>query len=264
LEIYYRGKPFIVNFLRTFDRICFLNIIQFMKRIFIITALGLSFPLSLIAQAKNYKFLFFDWTSLPAYTNFASTDILKSGKGEIGFGTSNFCIWSNDTTGYDTRTVDLLFRIGLIPHMELGIKYSSPKAIVLDLRGGFQLSKLEFTASLGFGYMKATKFVQPGNVTFWLFDSYPTVSVGYEVFPWLRPVVACKGILSRYVRERVESPENFTTFNIGYTLMLDMGTVNWRIRPEVNRYLGITNYTQAEEDIHFNNHSFGISVVYRP
>jgi uncharacterized protein affecting Mg2+/Co2+ transport len=230
------------------------------KRIIIILALS---QVVVLGQT-DYKSLYFDWTSIPAYTNYASTDLLEPGQGELGFATSNFCIWSLDTTGYDTRTVDLLFRIGVIPHMEFGIKYSSPKAVVLDLRGGFEAGRFEFTGSAGFGFMKATKFVQPGNWTYWLFDGYPTVSMGYEIFPWLRPAVSAKGIISHYVRERVDPAQNFTTFNIGYTLMLDIGTEQWRVRPEINRYWGITDYTLSDEDVRFNNHSFGIGALYRP
>ncbi len=213
------------------------------------------------AQGKT---LFFEWTSIPAYTNFASSEMLAPGKGEIGFGTSNFYIWGDDSASYDTRTNDLLFRIGVIPHMEVGIKYSSPRAIVLDLRGGFELGRFEFTGSAGFGYMKATKFVQPGNVTLWLYDGYPTLSVGYEFFPWLRLALSGKGIISFYKRERVEEPENFFTVHTGGTILLDVGTEEWRIRPEYNRYWGVTHYTQAQDPIHFKAGSLGISAVYRP
>jgi len=232
-----------------------------MKRIFVVMcAIG---AVSIVS-AQTGKVLYFEWTSIPAYTNFASTKMLEPGQGEIGFGTSNFYIWSNDTASYDTRTHDLLFRIGVIPHMEFGLKYSSPRAVVLGVRGGFNIEHLEFAGSLGFGYMTATKFVQPGNNTLWLYDGYPTLSVGYQVAPWLRAGVSGKIIISHYIRERVDEPENFTTIHTGYTIALDVGSEQWCVRPEYNRYRGVTHYTQAEAPIFFKAGSLGIGVLYRP
>jgi hypothetical protein len=232
-----------------------------MKRIFLVylmmcTAVALS--------AQEEKVLYFEWTSIPSYTNFMSTKMLEPGQGEIGFGANNFYMWGMDTANYDTRTHDLLFRIGVTPHMEFGFKYSSARAVVLDVRGGFNIDRLEFAGSLGFGYMKATKFIYPGNNTLWLYDGYPTISAGYEFLPWLRLVASGKGIISHYIREKVDPPQNFTTVHTGFALTLDLGTEEWRIRPEYTRYWGTTKYTLADEPIDFKTGTLGISAVYRP
>jgi hypothetical protein len=232
-----------------------------MKRIFVVLCVISAVS---IVSAQTEKVLYFEWTSIPSYTNFASTKMLEPGQGEIGFSASNFYMWSMDTASYDTRTHDLLFRIGIIPHMEFGLKYSAARAVVLDVRGGFNIEHLEFAGSLGFGYMKATKFVQPGNNTLWLYDGYPTISAGYEFFPWLRLVASGKGIISHYIREKVDPPQNFTTIHTGLAITLDVGTDEWRVRPEYTRYWGRTNYTLAEEPIGFKTGTLGIGVLYRP
>jgi hypothetical protein len=112
--------------------------------------------------------------------------------------------------------------------------------------------------------MKATKFIQPGNNTLWLFDGYPAISVGYQVLPWLRAMVSGKAIVSHYIRERVDPAQNFTTYHGGYAVSLEFGKGAWRVRPDFNDYWGVTHYTLQEEPINFRARCLGISALYRP
>ncbi|NLI98086.1 hypothetical protein GX441_05430 [bacterium] len=242
-----------------------------MKKETILFLHALMFSTCLLAQGKV---LYFDWYAIPAYTNFSSTKMLTPCKGEIGFGTSNFCLWggqgsaSNDTiAGYDTRTLDLVFRLGLLPHFDMGVKYSSPLAVVLDARGGFERGKFEFNGSMGVGYLHSTKFTQPGNYTFYLVDGYPALALGCNLTPWFRVVLSAKGIVSYYIRQIQTSstdPQNFFTLHGGCGLTLDIGTEEWRIRPEIIKYKGITYSNLTSEPGIFDVATFGISVVYRP
>lgn len=231
----------------------------------IVTSVLFFFASAMSLWAQD-KVLFFDWYAIPAYTNYSSTELLKPGKGEIGFGTSNFCIWSNDTASYDTRTLDLLFRLGVIPNMEIGIKYSSPLAVVLDAKGGFETGRFEFTGSLGAGYLHHTKFIQPGNYTFYLLDGYPSLSVGFEVNKWLRTILSCKGIVSYYSLQTKQAipRQDFFTIHGGIGITLDLGIKDWFIRPELIQYIGVTNSNLTDSPTNFKVMNFGISAVYRP
>lgn len=234
-----------------------------MKNYVTIAIIIMGFSVTLRAQEKV---LYFDWYSIPAYTNYASTGLLEPGNGEIGFGTSNFCMWSNDTASYDTRTLDLLFRLGVLPHMEIGIKYSSPLAVVLDARGGFEKGRFEFTGSFGAGYLHHTKFIQPGNYTFYLLDGYPTLGFGWKINKWLRAVLSCKGIVSYYSLQTKQAipRQEFFTIHGGPGITLDVGIKDWFIRPELIQYWGVTYSNLTDSPTRFKVMNFGVSVVYRP
>ncbi|TKJ44017.1 hypothetical protein CEE36_02545 [candidate division TA06 bacterium B3_TA06] len=226
----------------------------------------ISFTLSLGAEPRLIDF---GWYTVPTYTNYSSTELLAPGKGEIGFGTSNFFMWCPNAGGYDVRTFDLLFRIGVLPHMELGIKYSSPHAMVLDACGGFEAGRVELTGSLGFGYLHYTKPLPPDSslTCFYILDGYPTLALGYKIAPWLRAVVSCKGIISYYIRQiQWEGAQEMQFLNLygGLGLTLDVGAGDWRIRPEIIPYKAASYSNLYSEPTRFHTTTLGVSVVYRP
>ena len=240
----------------------------------------LFFLLTNIGLSQIYMNNFTDWTSIPVYGNYAYARSLNFGKGEIGFATSNFCIWGEptDTLSYDTRTVDLFGRVGIGKNFEIEWRYSFPKAGRLTIKKEIFDNFITITPVIGIGYMKCSmkedtsldtkkwageKFAR----TYYLFDTYTEIRIEKKFNSYISLLSGVKYIYSFYYEEN--KIDQYETYVIGGFLGLSIGTEHFSFIPEVNHYYGHTQYEYKyeptfEKPIDFKVMNFGMGFVYRP
>jgi len=209
-----------------------------------------------------------DWSSVASYSSYDEAMVLEKGEGKIGFASSNFCIFGSreDTTSYDTRTLDILGRLGVGNSMDIGFKYTSPRAGVLSIKYNFLKRSFLGSFSIGFGYMKATLMTEPENLTYYLFDIYPSLKFQKPLSSSIGILASLNGISSYYIEE--DRYDRFFNHYLGINLGLTLRKGRFCFIPEVNIYKGMTyhyDYIKGEgREIPSVIVSFGIGFFFYP
>lgn len=226
------------------------------------------FLLSLFISISGLGELIGDWSSVASYSGYDEAMVLEKGKGKIGFASSNFCIFGSrqDTTSYDTRTLDILGRLGIGNGMDIGFKYTSPRAGVLSIKYNFLRRPLLSSFSLGFGYMKATLMTEPENLTYYLFDIYPSLKFQKPLSSSISILASLNGIVSYYMEE--DRYDRFFNHYLGINSGLALGNKRFCFIPEANLYKGrVYHYDYIkgkEKEIPSIIVSFGIGFFFYP
>ncbi len=261
------------------DRQFKVNIMELMRYFFVIIITGMVN----VSEANINNFT--DWTSTPIYSTFGSASSLDFKEGELGFGTSNFCIWGRpeDTLSYDTRTVDIFGRLGIGKKFEIEWRYGYPKAGRIALKKQLLSRYIKISPVLGFGYMKCSmredsiytrKWLgEKFAVTYYMFDFYGELRFGKEIAEWIELITGVRYIHSFYYEEN--KIDEYNTKNMGGFIALSIGTDKFRFIPEVNHYYGSTLYRYKydheyrngeiiDKTIKFKVMNFGMGFIYKP
>jgi hypothetical protein len=195
--------------------------------------------LTLVTAEDNQ--VIFDWGAVPSYSNYDLAPTLKPGTYKIGFTTNNFYLFASlkDTISYDLRTLDLFARMGLTEKLDFGLKYSSPRAGLVSVKYQFLSRPIASSFSIGFGYMKATRVVRPVNLTYYLFDIYPSILFTKRVSRNFGFYGSLKSIISRYAEE--DNSDNWTVFHYGGGIGLLFGPERFHFMVETDYYKALTN-----------------------